>query len=150
MPYEISQNASRAGARPLWPAIKRGFACKCPSCGRGAMYGRYLKVEAACASCGEELHHHRADDAPPYVTMTIVGHIVVALVLIVERRWQPDLWLHAALWMPLTIGLSLWMLPRIKGALVAQQWALRMHGFAGTGSSDPAAPEAWAGDTVRR
>ena len=54
---------------------------KCPACGKGAMFNAYLKVNDRCPACGEELHHHRADDAPPYFTMLIVGHIVVALVL---------------------------------------------------------------------
>ncbi len=76
--------------------------------------------------------------------MTIVGHVVVAGILIVERRYQPEIWLHLLMWLPLTVGLSLWLLPRIKGALIAQQWATRMHGFALKGSSpDPAEPAAW-------
>ena len=72
---------------------------------------------------------HRADDAPPYFTVVIVGHIVVGLVLFVEMTYRPPLWVHAALWAPLTIILALVLLPSIKGALIALQWALRMHGF---------------------
>jgi uncharacterized protein (DUF983 family) len=49
--------------------------------------------------------------------------------ILVERRWSPDLWLQALVWAPLTLGLTLAILPRIKGALVGLQWALRMHGF---------------------
>jgi uncharacterized protein (DUF983 family) len=115
--------------RPLWPALQRGFACTCPACGRGRLFGRFLKVEPACQACGTELHHQRADDAPPYFTMFIVGHVIIALVLVVERKYAPAVSVHLALWLPLTLALSLWLLPRIKGALVAQQWALRMHGF---------------------
>jgi uncharacterized protein (DUF983 family) len=86
------------------------------------------------------LHHHRADDAPPYFTILIVGHFIVAGVMMVEEYFHPDYWIHILMWFPLTIGLSLWFLPRVKGALIGLQWALRMHGFAGPGAFDPAAP----------
>lgn len=137
-------SATSPAERPWWPSILRGWACKCPACGRGAIFGKYLKVNDHCAACNEALYHHRADDAPPYFTMTIVGHVVVAGILIVERRFQPEVWVHLLLWLPLTVGLSLWLLPRIKGALIALQWAARMHGFALKGAApDPAEPAAW-------
>ena len=79
---------SRA-ARPIFGSLMRGAALKCPACGAGAMFRRYLKVADACPQCGEELHHHRADDAPPYFTIVIVGHIVVSLVLMVEMAYRP-------------------------------------------------------------
>jgi len=126
--------------RDIVQAMRRGATQRCPACGIGKMYGRYLKVLDACPACGEELHHQRADDAPPYFTMIIVAHITVAGIMIVEDYFRPNYWLHIALWFPLTIGLSLWLLPRIKGALVGLQWALRMHGFGGKDSIDPAAP----------
>jgi uncharacterized protein (DUF983 family) len=94
-----------------------------------------------CSVCGQELHHHRADDAPPYITMLVVGHVVIGLVLAVETRFHPDIWLHALFWVPLTIMMSLWLLPRVKGALIGMQWAQRMHGF-GT-APDPALPDTW-------
>lgn len=119
----------------------RGWRQRCPACGEGAIYGKYLKVNDKCPKCGLELSHHRADDAPPYFTMTIVGHVVVGLVLIVERKYHPEMWVHVALWGPLTLLMSLWLLPRVKGALIGLQWAMRMHGF-GT-HPDPAEPEAW-------
>jgi uncharacterized protein (DUF983 family) len=117
------------GARPIFASMLRGAARKCPACGVGAMFRRYLKVADACPHCGEELHHHRADDAPAYFTIVIVGHIVVSLVLVVEMAYRPALWVHAALWLPLTVILTLVLLPSVKGALVGLQWALRMHGF---------------------
>jgi len=93
------------------------------------MFRRYLKVADECPACGEALHHHRADDAPPYFTIVIVGHIVVGLLLAVEMAYRPPLWLHAVIWLPLTVLLALLILPSIKGALVGLQWALLMHGF---------------------
>ena len=116
--------------RDIWLSLRRGFLGRCPACGEGRIFGCYLKVNAACPQCGEELHHHRADDAPPYATIFVVGHIVGTLMLLVESFW-PDapIWLHAMVWPTLVLMLSLWFLPRVKGALIAYQWALRMHGF---------------------
>ena len=109
------------------------------------MFGKFLKVADACDHCGEELHHQRADDAPPYFTMFIVGHVVVGGLLVVEKKFHPETWVQLAIWLPLTVGLSLWLLPRIKGALIGLQWAWRMHGF-GTPVAGIDHPEAWGGD----
>lgn len=117
--------------RPLFAAMRKGWFDRCPSCGVGKLFARFLKANTQCGDCGEELHHHRADDAPPYFTIIVVGHIVVPLTLIVERNWSPSYWTHAVIWLPLTLGLIFWLLPRIKGALVGMQWANRMHGFGG-------------------
>ncbi len=91
----------------------------------------YLNVRVACPVCGEALHHHRADDLPAWATILIVGHVFAVLVLAVEQNLRPALWVHYVMWPVLVLGLSLWLLPRIKGAVVAMQWAWRMHGFGG-------------------
>jgi len=116
--------------RDVWQALIRGLRCRCPACGEGKIFNKYLKVNPTCPACGEELHHQRADDAPPYVTIFIVGHVIGTGMLITEEYW-PDapMWLHMATWPILTVLLSLWLLPCIKGGLIAYQWALRMHGF---------------------
>jgi uncharacterized protein (DUF983 family) len=132
MPYKIENDDGETTVRQAWPAMLRGWSRCCPACGKGKMFNGYLTVASKCANCGTELHHHRADDAPPYFTMTIVGHVVVGGMLLVEKRWHPELWIHSAIWLPLTILLSLWLLPRIKGTLIAVQWAMRMHGFGGS------------------
>ena len=126
--------------RDIVQAMRRGAAHKCPACGKGTLYKRYLKVVDACPACGEEMHHHRADDAPPYFTIIILAHVIVAGVMLVEDYFHPQYWIHIAIWFPLTIALALWLLPRIKGALIGLQWALRMHGFGGRDDLDPAEP----------
>jgi uncharacterized protein (DUF983 family) len=119
--------------RDLGAAVRRGFVGRCPHCGEGRLFRAYLKVVDTCPVCGEDLHYQRADDAPPYITMLIVGHIVVAGVLAAEEAWpQSPMWLGAIVWIWLTFVLSLLLLPRVKGALVGYQWAMRMHGFGGT------------------
>jgi uncharacterized protein (DUF983 family) len=122
-------------SRPILRSLRRGAACRCPNCGEGRMFRAYLKVVDSCGVCGEDLHHQRADDAPPYVVITIVAHVVIGLLLWTEVRYQPPVWLHLAMWLPLTIILSLALLPAVKGALVGLQWALRMHGFGGEDDS---------------
>jgi uncharacterized protein (DUF983 family) len=103
-----------------------------------------LRVSDSCPACGEELLHHRADDAPPYFTIVLVGHIVLPLLMMVELAFAPPVWLHLLLWLPLTAGLCLLLLPRVKGAIVGLQWAHRMHGFehsrAGTAPAEAAVP----------
>src|SRR5690606_34818574 len=122
--------------RDVGQSVLRGLRLRCPKCGEGRIFRAFLKVDDYCATCGEPLYHHRADDAPPYVVITIVGHIVVGAMVFVEKAYAHNLWTHMALWVPLTIFLSILLLPPVKGALVSVQWALRMHGF------DPGSPEA--------
>ncbi len=94
-------------------------------------------VVDACADCAEAMHHQRADDAPPYVTILIVGHFLVGGVLAVEQAYAPPTHIHLLIWLPLALLGCLLLLPVAKGALVGLQWALRMHGFGG-----PAGPGA--------
>ncbi len=128
---DVSETAAEDAlpARSIPEALLRGARCVCPACGEGRMFPRYLKVTPTCEKCGEELYHQRADDAPPYAVIFVVGHIVVPLMVIVEELYRPPLGVHLALWLPLTLVLCLALLPPLKGMLVNLQWALRMHGF---------------------
>jgi uncharacterized protein (DUF983 family) len=129
---------SSSAKRELGTAVRRGFVGRCPNCGEGRLFRAYLKVVDTCPVCGEDLHYQRADDAPPYITMLVVGHIVVAGVVAAEEAWpHSSLWLGAIVWIWLTFVLSLLLLPRVKGALVGYQWALRMHGFGGPEEDSP-------------
>ena len=86
-----------------------------------------LKVRDPCDHCGEALGSYRADDAPPYFTIFLVGHIVVPLMLWVEKDWMPDLWVHVLLWIPLSLILTFLFLPRIKGAVLGAMVHLGIH-----------------------
>lgn len=121
-------------------ALARGARCRCPQCGEGALFRKYLKVTDACDACGAEMLHHRADDMPAYVVMSIVGHIVVALVMWVEFTYAPPTWVHWILWLPLTVALTLALLQPVKGTIVALQWKLGMHGFNARRQPDTVAP----------
>ena len=115
--------------RDVMQAMGRGFRGHCAKCGTGRMFRAFLKVADRCDVCGEEFSHHRADDAPAYFVILIVGHIVVALALEIEILFAPPYWVYAALLIPLTLGLAIGLLQPIKGAIVGLQWAQYMHGF---------------------
>ena len=131
--YRANENTEGVAMYDLEPtaavALTRGALCRCPRCGEGRLFGKFLKVVDVCDACGEELYHQRADDMPAYIVMTIVGHIIIGLMLWVEVRYAPPFWVHAALWFPLTIVLSLGLLQPVKGTIVAMQWHFGMHGF---------------------
>lgn len=125
--------------RPLMRSLWRGFRQRCPNCAQAKIYGKFLKVHENCTACSEELHHQRADDAPPYFTIFTIGHIVLPAALFTERLWHPSTFVHLSIWIPSILLLTFILLPRIKGLLIAQQWALRLHGFdkAQTATAEP-------------
>ena len=116
--------------RPLGQALRRGWMCRCPACGAGPMLKGYLKVRDYCPVCQEPLFHHRADDGPAYLTILIVGHIMAPTIFWFFVKFRPDPLTLAAVFSVGTVALSLLLLPRLKGMMVALQWSRRMHGFA--------------------
>jgi uncharacterized protein (DUF983 family) len=115
--------------RPIWPALRRGWRRKCPKCGNGPVLKSYLKVHSACPVCREDLYHHRADDGPAYLTILLVGHLMAPLLHIVFVRFRPEPLTLFTIFAVGCVALSLYLLPRLKGAIVAYQWARRMYGF---------------------
>lgn len=116
-------------ARDTRQALLRGVTCKCPACGEGRMMERYLEVSRACPVCGTELYHHRADDGPAWATILITGHIMAPAMLLIFEVFRPRAWVMALGFSIFFVLLSLFLLPRLKGAFVGLQWAKRMHGF---------------------
>jgi len=130
MPYSTELIApGDSGRTPVMTAMRRGFMGRCPACGKGRLFGRFLKVADNCESCGTEFHHHRADDFPPYIVMFIVGHLVGYGILMTETKMEVPMWFHLAVWPALTLILCLVLLQPVKGAVVGLQYALGMHGF---------------------
>ena len=115
----------RTGTRT---AMRRGWFGRCPRCGEAPLFYRFLKMRSVCPACNLALDPFRADDAPAYFTIFAVGHIVIPLVLVMERYFkEPPLWVHALIWLPLSVLLALWLLPRIKGAVIALLWSHSIH-----------------------
>lgn len=127
MPWnaESAQIAPVATAHPpILTALARGAMGRCPACGQGRLFNGFLRIADECTHCHAPLGRIRADDAPPYFTILIVGHILVPLVFVVERAWYPPMWLHMLLWLPLFGACSALMLRPVKGAVVA--WMMRL------------------------
>jgi uncharacterized protein (DUF983 family) len=119
------------GKRDVVQAMKRGLFCRCPNCGQGKLFRAFLKSVDHCAVCDEDYSHHRADDLPAYLTIVLVGHIVVGGFMFTDMVWPMSNWAHLAIWTPLTLILALAFIQPIKGAVIGLQWAMRMHGFGG-------------------
>lgn len=124
--------------RPVWEAMKRGMMGKCPQCGEGKLFKSYVKNHDECAVCGQDFRGHRADDAPPYLTIMLVGHIIIPVALWVEAEFDPAMWVQFLAWLPILLISSWFTLPIAKGAMIGLQWANRMHGFGGP-DADPKA-----------
>jgi uncharacterized protein (DUF983 family) len=133
--------------RDLWLAMKRGCRGCCPRCDEGKLFCAYLKVANNCSACGLDFTPHRADDLPAYLVIVIVGHLVVPLALFIETQYSPPVALQLAIYLPLTLVLSLVLLQPVKGTVVGLQWALRMHGFDESGYNDD--PPEWPNPTMR-
>ena len=115
--------------RPLWRSIFRGALSRCPNCAEGRLFAGWLRPVDSCATCGEDYTPQRADDLPPYLSIFVVGHIVVAGYLATENTLPLDAWGQLALWAPVTLVMSLLLMRPFKGGTIGLQWALRMHGF---------------------
>lgn len=128
-PARPAHTGTASGQRdiPWVSSLLRGLRCACPQCGKGRLLTEYVKMRPACERCGLEFEPYRADDAPAYFTIFIVGHLIIPSMLVLEQTLQPETWVHMALWMPLTLGLTLALLPRIKGAIIGIQWALNVR-----------------------
>lgn len=117
--------------RAVGRSIKRGLLSRCPACGNGRLFRGFVKSVDACASCGERMDHHRADDFPPYIVVTIVGHLVLAGYMATDLILPLTTWQHLAIWAPVTLASSVALMQPVKGAVIGLQWALKMHGFGG-------------------
>ena len=113
---------------PLLTQIGRGLAGRCPACGVGRIFAGYLSVVPECAHCGAPLGQLRSDDAPPYITILIVGHVVVGLLLFMETNFSLPLWVEAAILLPLTLVLAVALLRPVKGATVGLMLRLGIFG----------------------
>ncbi len=125
----LSSSYSPPQDRPTKHALFRGLRKKCSNCGIGPIMKGFLKVRDTCPICDQELHHHRADDGPAYLTILVVGYIMAPLILYVFMKYRPEPLLLATSFTVGCVALSLFLLPRFKGMIVGIQWANRMYGF---------------------
>lgn len=107
---------------PKVSAIAAGFKGRCPRCGKGSLFDGFIKVADECKVCRFDLRFADSADGPVVFITMIVGFIVVGAALVVEFSYQPPIWLHMVLWIPLLTILALGMLRPAKGLLIAAQY----------------------------
>jgi uncharacterized protein (DUF983 family) len=111
---------------PLMTAIGRGLLGRCPACGKTHLFNGYLRVTATCSHCNAPLGLARAEDAPPYFTILVTGHIVVPIMFAVDRMLAPSTLVMSAVFVPLTLVLALGLLRPIKGGTVGLMLTINM------------------------
>jgi uncharacterized protein (DUF983 family) len=109
---------------PLKPSVVRGLKHRCPACGDGQLYGRYLKVQPVCEACGHELALYPADDGPAYLTIVLVGHLVIAPLLLFPIVWESSAWVSIPVLLASLSAIALTVLPRVKGGWIGLMYAL--------------------------
>lgn len=127
----MMESPASPNQRAVGPAIRRGVAGRCPACGKGRLFARFLKPVSACAHCGETLSGHQADDFPAYIVILLLGHILVPTMIEVNSAFAIPVGWQATIWPALAALLALVLIQPSKGAVIAYQWARRMHGFGG-------------------
>ena len=100
----------------------RGLACRCPRCGKGKLYAGFLTLAPKCERCGLDYGFIDSGDGPAVFIIMIAGFIVVGAALVVEIKYQPPFWVHAALWLPLILATTLLPMRSMKSLLIALQY----------------------------
>jgi uncharacterized protein (DUF983 family) len=128
----IRWQPDRTTPQPPWPVpslgsgMLRGFGGHCPACGRGRLFSGFLRIAPQCPYCHAPLELARADDAPPYFTILIVGHLVIPALLMMQKLADPPMWLLSAIFVPLTAALAIGLIRPVKGATVGLMLSFNM------------------------
>ena len=104
--------------------LLRGTCRTCPACGRGKLFCGYLAVRPICAVCGNDNEQYPSDDFAPYVTISLVLHILVPALLLADRTWAMSSLFEGALAIPIFLVATLALLPFTKGAVIGFSWAV--------------------------
>lgn len=123
-------------------AMIRGARCRCPRCGEGKLFRKWLKPVDACPSCGLDISGQRADDFPAYISMFITGHLLAPVIIWMALDYALTAWVIIAVIIPLAVAMMLLLLQPSKGAVIGLQWWNGMHGF-----KQERLPEAEDGET---
>ncbi len=109
-----------------FPAMLRGWRNRCPNCGQGRLLKGYLKVSPCCTVCRQDLTEFKAEDGPAYLTILIVGHLMAPLLHVAFVTWRPEPLVLFTIFAVGCVALSLYLLPRLKGAIIGFKWARKM------------------------
>jgi uncharacterized protein (DUF983 family) len=111
---------------PLFRSIGRGLAQHCPNCGKGGIYRRYLKVRPHCEVCDHELARYPADDGPAYLTILLIGHLIVGPALFFPIVWETPPQISLPIILGVLTVVTLLALPRVKGGWIGLMYALQV------------------------
>ena len=114
----------RETLHPLVPSVLRGLKGRCPNCGEGKVFWKYLKVSATCPRCAHDLASYPADDGPAYLTILLMGHLVVAPMLLFPIVWRAPALYSVPIILTSLALVTLLALPRVKGGLIGLMYAL--------------------------
>jgi uncharacterized protein (DUF983 family) len=122
--------------KSLSGAIRAGLACRCPRCGQGKVFQGFLTVQPSCEVCGLDYGFADSGDGPAVFIMFFAGFIVVGAALVTEAVYHPPYWVHAALWLPLILIVTLGPLRPMKGLMISLQYfhKAKEHRAEGTGA----------------
>ena len=95
---------------------------RCPRCGKGRLFQGYLKIASCCGVCGLDYAGFDAGDGPAVFVILIVGFIVAGGALILEAAVSPPYWVHAVVWFPAVVILSILFLRLAKSTLLVLQY----------------------------
>lgn len=123
------KNSNIALPASFWQALQRGAMCKCPRCGKGRLFRKWLKSMDQCPACGQDWVNHRADDLPAYIAILITGHLLAPVMIALTLDFELTPVVILAVLVPLSIAMMLGILQPAKGAVIAAQWWHGMHGF---------------------
>lgn len=123
--FGIPMNHEDGSTFPQVSPFYAGLMGRCPRCGEGRLFNGFLTVAERCEHCGLDFAFANSGDGPAVFIILIAGFIVTGAALAVEILYKPPLWVHAALWLPLGLGLPLLMLRPFKATLVALQYRFR-------------------------
>jgi len=109
--------------RSAGTGLARGLRRKCPNCGVGPLFRGYLKVRETCPECGHENGRYRADDGPAYITILLIGHVLIAPALFFPIMWEADPRIVIPISLATVFATTLLLLPFVKGGFVGVLWS---------------------------
>lgn len=111
----------------LGTALMRGLNRKCPCCGKASAFRGYLKVRDTCAVCDTPLSVYPTDDGPAYLTILLVGHLVLAPAFLFGIFYDYPVAVLLPVMVSVIAVITLIALPFVKGSFLGLMWYLGMR-----------------------
>ena len=119
--------------------LLRGVHGRCPRCGEGKLFRKWLKPVDACAHCHLDISGQRADDLPAYIGIFVTGHLLAPVIIALVTGFALSAMALLAIVIPLAVVMLIGLLQPSKGGVIALQWWNGMHGFRKERAGEPPA-----------